>query len=151
MEPAAPFFKSSQIYIFCEDHHGAGVQHVALGVTDIVSTVKGMRELGADFMPTPREYYEMLPERITNHGIGHIDEDIEVLRKSQILVDGSAPGKYLLQIFMRDAAGIFRDPKAGPLFLELIQRKGDEGFGAGNFRALFESIELQQQGEGRAA
>ena len=150
-EPAAPFFKSSQIYIFCEDHHGAGVQHVALGVTDIVSTVKGMRELGADFMPTPREYYEMLPERITNHGIGHIDEDIEVLRKSQILVDGSAPGKYLLQIFMRDAAGIFRDPKAGPLFLELIQRKGDEGFGAGNFRALFESIELQQQGEGRAA
>lgn len=149
-EPLAPFYKSSQIYIFCEDHHGPGVQHVALGVTDIVAAVEGMRKRGAEFMPTPAQYYDMLPERLTRVGIDRIDEDIDILRRHQILVDGGAPGKYLLQIFMREAASLFKDAKAGPLFLELIQRKGDEGFGAGNFRALFESIERQQQGEGRA-
>jgi 4-hydroxyphenylpyruvate dioxygenase len=149
-EPMAPSFKSSQIYIFCEDHRGAGIQHVALGVPDLIQAVHGMRDLGVDFMPTPDEYYDMLPDRIANDSIGRIDEDIEVLRRLQILVDGSAPGKYLLQIFMREAAGLFKDPQAGPLFLELIQRKGDQGFGAGNFRALFESIERQQQAEGRA-
>lgn len=149
-EPMAPFYKSSQIYLFCEDHHGAGIQHVALGVADLVSAVRHMRELGVDFMPTPGEYYDMLPERLANDGIGHIDEDVELLRRLHILVDGNEPGKYLLQIFMREAAGLFKDPKAGPLFIELIQRKGDQGFGAGNFRALFESIERQQQGEGRA-
>lgn len=149
-EPMAPFFKSSQIYLFCEDHHGAGIQHVALEVGDLLSAVKGMRAAGAEFMPTPNEYYDLLPARITGTGIGAIDEDIEVLRQLNVLVDGSAAGKYLLQIFLRDAASQFKDPKAGPLFIELIQRKGDEGFGSGNFRALFESIERQQQGEGRA-
>jgi 4-hydroxyphenylpyruvate dioxygenase len=149
-EPMAPFYKASQIYLFCEDHHGPGIQHVALGVRDLVPAVKGMRDLGVEFMHTPGEYYDMLPDRLAKCGIGHIDEDIEVLRKLHILVDGSAPGRYLLQIFMREAAALFKDPKAGPLFVELIQRKGDEGFGAGNFRALFESIERQQQGEGRA-
>jgi 4-hydroxyphenylpyruvate dioxygenase len=92
----------------------------------------------------------MLPERFARDGVGHIDEDIDVLRALNILVDGNAPGKYLLQIFMREAAALFKDPKAGPLFIELIQRKGDERFGEGNFRALFDSIERQQQGEGRA-
>lgn len=149
-EPLAPFFKSSQIYLFCEDHRGAGIQHVALTVGDLLSTVTGMRAQGAEFMATPPEYYDMLPERITSEGIERIDEDIEVLRKLHILVDGNASGKYLLQIFMREASGQFKDPQAGPLFIELIQRKGDQGFGAGNFRALFESIERQQQGEGRA-
>jgi len=78
-----------------------------------------------------------------------IDEDIRTLSELEILVDGSAPNQYLLQIFMKEAAQIFRDPQAGPLFIELLQRKGDRGFGAGNFRALFESIERQQQEEGR--
>jgi 4-hydroxyphenylpyruvate dioxygenase len=150
-EPMAPFFKSSQIYLFCEDHRGAGIQHVALGVPDLIEAVHGLRGRGVEFMPTPGEYYDMLPDRLAHDTVGQIDEDLAVLRHLQILVDGSAPGKYLLQIFMREAAGLFKDPKAGPLFIELIQRKGDQGFGAGNFRALFESIERQQQGEGRAA
>ncbi len=149
-EPMAPFFNASQIYLFCVDHHGAGVQHIALGVADIQSAVKGMRELGVEFMPTPDEYYRMLPERIAGNGIGSIDEDVQALHDLGILVDGSAAGQYLLQIFMREAASLFKDSQAGPLFIELIQRKGDNGFGGGNFRALFESIERQQQGDGRA-
>jgi 4-hydroxyphenylpyruvate dioxygenase len=73
------------------------------------------------------------------------------LRDLGILVDGAGPGKYLLQIFLRDSAGLYREPEAGPFFFEIIQRKGDQGFGAGNFRALFESIEREQVREGRAA
>lgn len=149
-EPAAPSYKNSQIYIFCEDHRGPGVQHMALTVTDLIGAVQGMRELGVPFMPTPRTYYTMLPQRLKELGIGQIDEDVEVLRRNEILVDGDGPNHYLLQIFMREAATIFKDPQAGPLFVELIQRKGDKGFGAGNFRALFESIE-RQQSEGRAS
>jgi 4-hydroxyphenylpyruvate dioxygenase len=148
-EPAAPSFKSSQIYIFCEDHKGAGVQHVALAVNDILATVRGMRKNGIEFMPTPPTYYEMLPQRLKDLGINEIEEDIKELRELQILVDGGAEKKYMLQIFMREAATLFKDPQAGPLFIELLQRKGDRGFGAGNFRALFESIERQQQAEGR--
>jgi len=148
-EPAAPFFQASQIYLFCEDHRGAGVQHVALAVNDILGTVKELRKMGVPFMPTPRAYYQMLPERLTELGVKAIDEDIQILSDLEILVDGSAPNQYLLQIFMKEAAQIFRDPQAGPLFIELLQRKGDRGFGAGNFRALFESIERQQQEEGR--
>jgi 4-hydroxyphenylpyruvate dioxygenase len=148
-EPAAPFFKSSQIFLFCEDHRGPGVQHVALAVDDLLSAVQGLRAKGVEFMPTPATYYDMLPERLVELGIERIDEDISRLRELEILVDGDAQHKYLLQIFMREAAGVFKDPQAGPLFLELIQRKGDNGFGAGNFRALFESIERQQQTAGR--
>lgn len=144
-EPAAPYFNSSQIYQFCADHRGAGVQHVALSVNDIVTTVRGMRGRGVEFMATPAAYYDMLPERLIELGIDAIDEDIEALRQLEILVDGDGPRRYLLQVFMREAANLFRDPQAGPLFIELIQRKGNRGFGAGNFRALFESIERQQR------
>lgn len=143
-EPAAPFFKSSQIYQFCEDHNGAGIQHVAFEVADIIEAVRGMRERGVEFMPTPGTYYEMLPQRLAELGVERIEEDVEELRGLSILVDGNGPGRYLLQVFMRDAAGLHKDRNAGPLFIELIQRKGDRGFGAGNFRALFESIERQQ-------
>lgn len=148
-EPAAPFFKSSQIYLFCEDHHGAGIQHVALAVGDILGTVKELRARGLPFMPTPPAYYELLPQRLLDLGVNQIEEDIGTLRDLEILVDGSHPRQYLLQIFMKEAAQIFNDRKAGPLFIELLQRKGDRGFGAGNFRALFESIERQQQEDGR--
>jgi 4-hydroxyphenylpyruvate dioxygenase len=144
-EPAAPYFNSSQIYQFCTDHRGAGVQHVALSVGDIVATVRGMRGRGVQFMPTPAAYYDMLPARLVELGVDAIDEDIATLRQLEILVDGDGPRRYLLQVFMREAAGLFRDPQAGPLFIELIQRKGNDGFGAGNFRALFESIERQQR------
>jgi 4-hydroxyphenylpyruvate dioxygenase len=149
-EPLRPHFKASQINIFNEDLRGDGVQHLALVVKDIVSSVADMRERsGLKFMPTPGTYYEALPERIKRLGIMKIDEDIELLRKLQLLVDGDKERSYLLQIFMKEGAGQFGDPKAGPFFYEIIQRKGDQGFGGGNFRALFESIERDQKATGR--
>ena len=144
-EPARPFFKSSQINIFNEELRGDGVQHVALTVTDILSAVRGLRAEGVHFMPTPGSYYDMLPARIASTGIGKIDEDIETLRGLQVLIDGDHHHAYMLQIFLKESAGLYADPSAGPFFYEIIQRKGDRGFGAGNFRALFESIEREQQ------
>ncbi|MFE8602290.1 4-hydroxyphenylpyruvate dioxygenase [Archangium violaceum] len=150
-EPLRPFFKASQINIFNEDHRGDGVQHLALVVKDILTSVKAMREkAGISFMPTPGTYYDALPQRIQDLGIKKIDEDIQVLRDLEVLVDGAGEHSYLLQIFMKDAASLYKDPGAGPFFYEIIQRKGDQGFGGGNFRALFESIERQQKSEGRA-
>lgn len=150
-EPMRPHFKQSQINIFNEDHRGDGVQHLALTVKDIVSAVKAMRESKiVDFMPTPGSYYDVLPDRIQQMGINQIDEDIATLRNLEILIDGDKNRSYLLQIFMRDAAGLYREKEAGPFFYEIIQRKGDQGFGGGNFRALFESIERQQKKEARA-
>jgi 4-hydroxyphenylpyruvate dioxygenase len=149
-EPAQPFFKSSQIYLFYLDHRGAGVQHVAFAVTDLVTAVDGLRARGAEFMPTPAAYYEMLPKRLVELGVNQVEEDIDTLRRLEILVDGQTDRHYMLQIFMKEAAAVFKDAQAGPLFVELLQRKGDNGFGGGNFRALFESIERQQQIEGRA-
>lgn len=148
-EPAAPFFKKSQINVFNEDLRGDGVQHAALAVDDILGTVRGLRASGVEFMPTPDTYYDMLPERIQRLGIGSIDEDIETLRELEVLVDGEGDRTYMLQIFLKEQAGLFNDKEAGPFFIEIIQRKGDKGFGAGNFRALFESIERQQKAEGR--
>jgi 4-hydroxyphenylpyruvate dioxygenase len=148
-EPWRPFFKASQINIFNEDHRGDGVQHVALAVTDILSCVRGMRARGVQFMPTPGTYYDMLPSRLAKLGIERLDEDISTLKDLEILVDGEKHGEYLLQIFLKDAAGLYGSKDAGPFFYEIIQRKGSHGFGAGNFRALFESIERQQKSEGR--
>ena len=91
-----------------------------------------------------------LRERLKQIGVNKIDEEIESLRNLQILVDGGADHAYMLQIFLKDAAHLQRDKDAGPFFFEVIQRKGDRGFGAGNFRALFESIERQQKTQGRA-
>jgi 4-hydroxyphenylpyruvate dioxygenase len=107
--------------------------------------VRGLRARGVDFMPTPGAYYDLLPARLENLGVGTIDEDIGVLRELEILVDGEGKKQYLLQIFLKEAAGLYQDPEAGPFFFEIIQRKGSNGFGAGNFRALFESIERQQK------
>jgi 4-hydroxyphenylpyruvate dioxygenase len=148
-EPWRPAFKSSQINVFNEEHRGDGIQHAALTVTDILPAVRGMRARGVEFMPTPATYYEALPDRIKRTGIGRIDEDVKKLQELGILVDGAGAHSYLLQIFLRDAAGLYHEKEAGPFFFEIIQRKGDEGFGAGNFRALFESIEREQQREGR--
>jgi len=144
-EPFRPFFKESQINLFSEDNRGDGVQHSALSVPDIVEAVRGLRARGVEFMPTPGAYYDALPERLRALTVGAIDEDLATLRELEILVDGGAPGRYLLQIFLKEAAGLHHDPEAGPFFFEIIQRKGDQGFGAGNFRALFEAIEREQQ------
>jgi 4-hydroxyphenylpyruvate dioxygenase len=149
-EPARPFFKSSQINIFNEELRGDGVQHAAFTVKDIIHAVRGLRGRGVQFMPTPGSYFDMLPERLKKTGIDKIDEDIQVLRDLEILVDGDHHHEYMLQIFLKESASTYNDPAAGPFFYEIIQRKGDRGFGAGNFRALFESIEREQVKAGRA-
>jgi len=148
-EPSRPFFKKSQINLFGEDHRGDGVQHIALTVPDILTSVRELRGREVDFMPTPGTYYDALPDRLKALGVNEIEEDIAELRELQVLVDGDRDKSYLLQIFLKEQAGLFEDPEAGPFFIEILQRKGDEGFGAGNFRALFESIEREQKAEGR--
>jgi 4-hydroxyphenylpyruvate dioxygenase len=142
-EPMRPHFEDSQIYTFVMDNYGPGIQHVAFTVADIISTVRTLRERGVVFMPTPATYYEMLPARLSAMGIT-IEEDLAELQELEILVDGKPGGSYLLQIFLKEASGLYDDEEAGPFFFEIIQRKGDRGFGEGNFRALFESIEREQ-------
>jgi 4-hydroxyphenylpyruvate dioxygenase len=142
-EPAAPFFNNSQIQFYLEDFGGAGVQHAAFGVRDILAVLPALRERGARFLNTPGSYYDAAPARMAEQGVAKIDENWDDLRATGTLIDGK-DGKYLLQIFMEEAAKLYTQPKAGPFFIELIQRKGDPGFGGGNFRALFESIEREQ-------
>jgi 4-hydroxyphenylpyruvate dioxygenase len=143
-EPYRPNFKASQINTFHEEHRGDGIQHLALEVSDILGSVRRLRARGVEFMRTPGTYYEALPKRLEELGIGQLEEDLAELQELEILVDGHGKGSYLLQIFLKDSAGLYHDTQAGPFFYELIQRKGDQGFGAGNFRALFESIEREQ-------
>jgi 4-hydroxyphenylpyruvate dioxygenase len=145
-EPSRPNFRNSQINVFVEEHRGSGVQHLALEVRDIVSAVRAMKHRpGLDFLSTPSSYYDYLPERLKTGGIQRIDESLQDLRELGILIDGSKEHRYLLQIFMKEKGHLLHDPKAGPFFYEVIQRKGDRGFGGGNFRALFESIERAQR------
>ena len=144
-EPMRPNFRNSQINIFAEDHRGDGVQHAALAAPNIIEAVRGLRARGVEFMPTPNSYFDLLQARLNALGVGTIDEDIATLRDLQILVDGEGAHQYLLQIFLKEGAALHRDPVAGPFFFEIIQRKGSRGFGAGNFRALFESIEREQK------
>lgn len=143
-EPYRPNFKTSQINTFYEEHRGDGIQHLALEVSDMLSAVRRLRARGVEFMRTPGAYFDALPRRLQELGIGALDEDIQDLRDLEVLVDGHGRGSYMLQIFLKDSAGLYQDAAAGPFFYELIQRKGDQGFGAGNFRALFESIEREQ-------
>ncbi|HZH02571.1 MAG TPA: VOC family protein, partial [Myxococcaceae bacterium] len=143
-EPARPFFEASQVSQFIEDHRGEGFQHAALAVADILECVVGLRGQGLRFMPSAGAYYDALLERLGALGVGPIAESMERLRELHVLVDGDGPDAYLLQIFTRELAELFGSREAGPFFYELIERKGDRGFGAGNFRALFESIEREQ-------
>jgi 4-hydroxyphenylpyruvate dioxygenase len=127
----------SQIEEFLREYKGEGIQHIALGSDDIYAAVDIIGARGIPFQNTPDTYYEMLPERIQEHG-----ESIPELKKRGILMDG-APTEgqgLLLQIFTQNVIG--------PIFFEIIQRKGNEGFGEGNFKALFESIELDQMRRG---
>lgn len=148
-EPARPNFRNSQINTFVEHHRDNGIQHLALEVKDIVQSVRDMRKQpNIDFLTTPGSYYDYMPDRIAKNGINRIDEKIEDLRELGILMDGGADHSYLLQIFMKEAGHLLNDHRAGPFFYEVIQRKGDRGFGGGNFRALFESIERAQRESG---
>ncbi len=148
-EPMRPFFRESQINRFCEDHHGAGVQHVAFLVKEIIPAVESLRTHGVAFLPAPPTYYDRLPARLAKVKVSNVKEPMEALRRNAILVDG-ADEKYMLQIFMTPGEALYGDQKAGPFFYEIIQREGDRGFGYGNFRALFESIEEAQRAETRS-
>ncbi|HEX3809775.1 MAG TPA: 4-hydroxyphenylpyruvate dioxygenase [Rhizomicrobium sp.] len=123
----------SQIEEYLHEYHGEGIQHVALGSDDIYESVEKLRARGVAFQDTPETYYERLDNRIKGHG-----EDVPRLKSGGILMDGAPTEEQglLLQIFTQNAIG--------PIFFEIIQRKGNEGFGEGNFRALFESIEADQ-------
>ena len=142
-EPLRPQFRDSQIYKFVDDNQGPGVQHVAFNVGDIISSVEELTRRKVDFMDTPTSYYRDLPRRLDALGINNVKEELSLLEKHQILLDGSQD-RYMLQIFLREAKALYSDERAGPFFYEIIQRCGDEGFGYGNFRALFESIERAQ-------
>ncbi|EJL26784.1 4-hydroxyphenylpyruvate dioxygenase [Brevibacillus sp. BC25] len=128
--------RKSQIQEFLEFYKGPGVQHIAILTNDIIDTVSKLRDNGVDFLMVPDTYYEDLKERV-----GEIDEDIEALRKLGVLVDRDDEG-YLLQLFSKP---IVDRPT---LFIEIIQRKGARGFGNGNFKALFEALEREQDRRG---
>ncbi len=143
-EPVTPNYESSQIYTFVEANNGPGVQHVAFHVPVIAPAVENLRRTGIEFLDTPETYYDMMPERLTRQKVTNFNENIAELKRLGILVDGDSD-RYLLQIFMIEGGLLYDDSSAGPFFYEVIQRKGARGFGEGNFRALFESIERDQQ------
>jgi 4-hydroxyphenylpyruvate dioxygenase len=121
----------SQIEEYLREYRGEGIQHIALSSPDIYHAVDRLRANGVVFQDTPDSYYEGVAARVAGH-----QESLEALRQRRILIDGSAKEGILLQIFTANVIG--------PIFFEIIQRKGNEGFGEGNFQALFESIELDQ-------
>jgi 4-hydroxyphenylpyruvate dioxygenase len=124
----------SQIAEYLQAYKGEGIQHIALGSVDIYSSVEMLREDGVAFLSVPESYYKLLEKRIPNHG-----EDIARLQKNKILIDGTVDTdktNLLLQLFTKNMIG--------PVFFEIIQRKGNEGFGEGNFQALFDAIEQDQ-------
>ncbi|TVV69710.1 4-hydroxyphenylpyruvate dioxygenase [Sphingomonas solaris] len=123
----------SQIEEFLRAYKGEGIQHLALATDDIFATVDALRANGIRFQDSPETYFDLIDKRLPGHG-----HDVAEMRRRRILIDGSPEtgGGLLLQIFTENMVG--------PIFFEIIQRKGNEGFGEGNFKALFESIELDQ-------
>ncbi len=135
-----PSDQKSQIQEYLDAYHGEGIQHIALACDDIYTTVEMLRAKNVRFLDTPDSYYDLVNKRVPNHG-----EDLARLKKNRILIDGEGLDKEskedkLLQIFTETVIG--------PIFFEIIQRKGNEGFGEGNFRALFEAIEADQIARG---
>jgi len=126
--------KAGQIQEYLDKYHGEGIQHIALGSSNLYNTVDALQMNGVKLLDTSDTYYELLPKRIPG-----LAEDIEALKQRNILVDGKT-GELLLQIFSEN--------QLGPIFFEFIQRKGNEGFGEGNFKALFETMELDQMRRG---
>jgi 4-hydroxyphenylpyruvate dioxygenase len=127
----------SQINEYLNQYHGEGIQHIACFTNNIYETVESMRAAGITFLNTPDTYFDVIDQRIPNHG-----EDVARMARNKILIDADAETKQqkLLQIFT--------ETNIGPIFFEIIQRKGNEGFGEGNFQALFESIERDQMRRG---
>ncbi|MET0289401.1 MAG: 4-hydroxyphenylpyruvate dioxygenase [Pseudoxanthomonas sp.] len=127
----------SQINEYLDAYKGEGIQHIACFTDDIYTTVEKMRAAGVEFLETPDTYFDVIDQRVPNHG-----EDVARLRENKILIDADREThqRKLLQIFTQNAIG--------PIFFEIIQRKGNEGFGEGNFQALFESIERDQMRRG---
>lgn len=128
--------KKSQIEEYIDFYNGAGVQHIAVATNDIVKTVSAMRDRGVEFLYVPDNYYDDILEKV-----GEIDEDIEVLKTHGILIDRDDEG-YLLQLFTKPVVD------RPTMFFEIIQRKGAQSFGKGNFKALFEAIEREQENRG---
>ncbi len=122
--------KAGQVQEYLDRYHGEGIQHIAMGSTNLYASVDALQLAGVKLLQTSETYYELLAKRIPNHG-----EDLAGLKARNILIDGSH-GELLLQIFSEN--------QLGPIFFEFIQRKGNDGFGEGNFKALFETIELDQ-------
>jgi 4-hydroxyphenylpyruvate dioxygenase len=124
----------SQIEEYLREYHGEGIQHIAFGTDNIYETVEALRSAGIGFLEVPDTYFELLESRMPGH-----NEDLERLRANKILMDGEMdkPGKPLL-------LQIFTNTVIGPIFFEIIQRKGHQGFGEGNFQALFDAMELDQ-------
>jgi 4-hydroxyphenylpyruvate dioxygenase len=134
-----PSSKNSQIQEFLDEYRGPGVQHIALLTSDIITAVRTMRERGMRFLDVPGSYFDMAPARV-----GEITEKMDELRKLGVLIDRDRPDGYLLQLFSQP---IFDRPT---LFYEVIQRRGNsDGFGEGNFTALFEAIEREQAKRGK--
>ncbi len=130
--------KKSQIEEYLDFYEGPGCQHIAVATDDIISTVRGMRERGVEFLTTPPDtYYMAAPKRLAEHD-HKLKENLETLKSLGIMIDADDEG-YLLQIFTRPVED------RPTLFFEIIQRMGAKGFGAGNFKALFESIEREQE------
>ena len=121
----------SQIAEYLAEYKGEGIQHIALSTNNIYETVEKLRKMNVAFQSTIDTYFDGIDKRLPDHG-----EDVARLRRNQILIDGGPGAGLLLQIFTQNAIG--------PIFFEIIQRKGNDGFGEGNFQALFESIELDQ-------
>jgi 4-hydroxyphenylpyruvate dioxygenase len=128
--------KKSQVEEYLEFYNGEGVQHIAMATNDIVATVRALMSRGVEFLKVPSSYYNDLLDRV-----GHIDEDLEPLKELGILVDRDNEG-YLLQLFSKPVED------RPTLFFEIIQRKGAKSFGKGNFKALFEAIEREQEARG---
>jgi len=128
--------KKSQVEEYLDFYNGAGVQHIAVATNDIVFTVSEMRKRGVEFLYVPENYYDDLLERV-----GKIEEDISILKQHGILIDRDEEG-YLLQIFTKPVVD------RPTMFFEIIQRKGAQSFGKGNFKALFEAIEREQENRG---
>lgn len=133
-----PTDSKSQIQEYVNRHRGPGVQHIAMGTADIMNTLPTLQGQGFNFLRTPDTYYELLPGRIAQGGYT-VTESLDRVKQFGIQIDGDPTG-YLLQIFTED--------QVGPLFYEVIQRRGNRGFGEGNFQALFDSIELDQKRRG---